>query len=193
MTPAKMCLRGVLSNLGSTVEKREYRLTSKSRDLVGSRVPKRPTGRQAMTGAEGLGGAASMYFAQQASLSSPINLARSLSGGEGGFSGGEGTGQSTATISSAGQLLSAACNNCSRKARPSSSRSSRRSPTSSRPRRGGRARALWTVSLESGRPLPERDQHWRPLAAPVAAAVPGHHSRLLVERTAHSRPTGRWL
>lgn len=59
-----------------------------------------------MTGAEGIGSAASSYFLQ--SLQSPANVSGSLSGGEGAgsMSGGEGAGAVSASISPIGQLLS---------------------------------------------------------------------------------------
>jgi len=61
-----------------------------------------------MTGAEGLGSAASLYFAQQAQAASPLQALQSFSGGEGagGVTGGEGAGQNSASISGLGQLFS---------------------------------------------------------------------------------------
>jgi hypothetical protein len=62
-----------------------------------------------LSGAEGLGNAATAYFAQQAQGVSGLGPVGGLSGGEGvgGLSGGEGSGssQSTASISGPGQLF----------------------------------------------------------------------------------------
>jgi hypothetical protein len=55
-----------------------------------------------MTGAEGLGSAASSYFAQESRSISALQVPKGFSGGEGVG----GTGQSSAQISSAGQLFS---------------------------------------------------------------------------------------
>jgi len=63
-----------------------------------------------MTGAEGLGSGASVYFAQLSRSAAPLKGVGGLSGGEGaaGLSGGEGGGSlSSANISGPGQLLAA--------------------------------------------------------------------------------------